>query len=787
MTTCDNQQKIKKQVNALLAAMTLEEKISQLGSYWYYDLQTNGKLDDEKLKSKLKHGIGQITRIAGAGNLKPLEAARAYNRIQKFLKEETRLGIPAINHEECCSGLMSPESSIFPQMIGLASTFQPELAMQMTAQIRKQMLAIGARQGLAPVLDVARDARWGRIEETFGEDPLLVSQFGVAYIKGLQGDDPTHGVMATGKHFVGHAFSQGGLNCGPVHLGARDLWDIYLVPFQAAIRDAGLQSMMNAYPELDGEVVAASKRILTDLLRSTLGFDGLVVSDYEAVMMIHNYHYAAASKKEAAIKALTAGIDVEMPSVTCYGQDLLDALDDGGISLETIDLSVSRHLQKKYELGLFDDPFVDEGNTLTEFETPENRALAYKIACQSMVLLKNDGLLPLSKSIKSLAVIGPNADSGRNMMGDYSFAAVLELMHQDPPPDSGFCELNSDEIEKPSVEMPTVLESIRNAVSTDTSVRYAKGCDINTEDVSGFAEANALAQESDAVVLVMGHRSGLGLSCTTGEFRDSSDLGLPGIQDSLVQSILETGKPVVLVLINGRPASIPTLVEGVNAVLEAWVPGEEGGRAVASALFGDINPGGKIPVSIPRSVGQVPVFYNYKPSGMHSNIYGDYVSESVTPLFAFGHGLSYTEFKYSDLIMNRKQVSINESVDISLKITNTGKAAGDEAVQLYIRDKYASMPRPVKELRGFVRVSLAAGESKRVTFHLPANMMAYYDQDLRLILEPGKIEIMVGSSSVDIHLKSEFEIIGDGIQAVKERVFVCPVDVSQAASTGQDL
>jgi beta-glucosidase len=360
-------------------------------------------------------------------------------------------------------------------------------------------------------------------------------------------------------------------------------------------------------------------------------------------------------------------------------------------------------------------------------------------------------------------------------------------MHQDPPPDSGFCELNSDEIEKPSVEMPTVLESIRNAVSTDTSVRYAKGCDINTEDVSGFAEANALAQESDAVVLVMGHRSGLGLSCTTGEFRDSSDLGLPGIQDSLVQSILETGKPVVLVLINGRPASIPTLVEGVNAVLEAWVPGEEGGRAVASALFGDINPGGKIPVSIPRSVGQVPVFYNYKPSGMHSNIYGDYVSESVTPLFAFGHGLSYTEFKYSDLIMNRKQVSINESVDISLKITNTGKAAGDEAVQLYIRDKYASMPRPVKELRGFVRVSLAAGESKRVTFHLPANMMAYYDQDLRLILEPGKIEIMVGSSSVDIHLKSEFEIIGDGIQAVKERVFVCPVDVSQAASTGQDL
>ena len=305
---------LKKRVDDLLAQMTLQEKLRQLGGYWFYELQTKGQLDQEKVKAKLKDGVGQITRIAGAGNLTPVETARTYNRIQKFLVEETRLGIPTINHEECCSGLTALGSTVYPQMIGLASTFQPELAKKMTEQIRKQMLAIGARQGLATVLDVGRDPRWGRIEETFGEDPLLVSQFGKAYIQGLQGQDPENAVMATGKHFIGHAFSQGGLNCGPVHLGERDLWDVYMAPFQAAIRDAGLMSMMNAYPELDGELVAASKRILTDLLRDTLGFDGLVVSDYEAVVMIHSYHKSSPTRKDAAVRALTAGIDVELPT-----------------------------------------------------------------------------------------------------------------------------------------------------------------------------------------------------------------------------------------------------------------------------------------------------------------------------------------------------------------------------------------------------------------------------------------------------------------------------------------
>lgn len=770
---------IKQRVSDLLAQMTLQEKIRQLGGYWFYELQTKGQLDLEKVRVKLKDGVGQITRIAGAGNLTPLEAAKAYNQIQKFLLEETRLGIPAINHEECCSGLMALESTVYPQMIGLASTFQPELARKMTQQIRKQMLAIGARQGLAPVLDVGRDPRWGRIEETFGEDPLLVSQFGKAYIQGLQGEDPAQAVMSTGKHFIGHAFSQGGLNCGPVHLGERDLWDIYMAPFQAAIRDAGLMSMMNAYPELDGELVAASKRILTELLRDTLGFDGVVVSDYEAVVMIHNYHKSSPTRKDAAVRALAAGIDVELPTFDCYMPGLQEALEAGELSLETIDLSVTRHLTKKFELGLFENPYVDENAVLAEFETPANRELAKEIAGQSLVLLKNDGTLPLKETVRKIALIGPNADNRRCMLGDYSYSAVLELMHQDPPSGSGYEGLTQADIEKMPVEIPTVFETLKRALPAGMEVAYAKGCDISGMDKSGFAEAVELAQDADLAVLVLGHKSGLAYDCTTGEFRDSTDLGLPGVQAELLQAILEIGKPVVLVLINGRPLSIPGLIEASNAVLEAWVPGEEGAGAIVSALLGELNPGGKLPVSIARSVGQVPVFYNYKPSGMRSNIYGDYVNESIKPLFAFGHGLSYTQFEYSNLSLDKQNASLNDTLRVSLDVSNIGKVAGDEVVQLYTSDEYAEFPRPVKELRGFVRLHLLPGQSKSICFDLPVNMLAYYGEGLKLVLEPGTVKILVGSSSEDIRLQAAFEVRGETKQIVNDRVLDCPVTVTQ--------
>jgi beta-glucosidase len=777
MTKINRLKIINKKIDDLLSQMTLEEKIAQLRSYWMYDLQTLGVLDSKKVESYLALGIGQITRIGGASTYEPHEAIKIANQIQRFLKEKTRLGIPAIVHEECCVGLMAPGGSIFPEIIGLASSFRPDLAYKMTSEIRKQMMAIGSRQGLAPVLDVARDPRWGRVEETFGEDPLLVSQFGVEYIKGLQTDDLSKGVMATGKHFVGHSFSQGGLNCAPVQLGWRDLWDVYLAPFQAAIRDAGISSMMNAYPEIDGEVVAASRKILTELLRDKLGFDGLVVSDYEAVMMIHNYHFKAKTKKEAALMALTAGIDVEMPTVNCYDDEIFGMVISGELSLEIIDQSVKRHLQKKFELGLFDNPYVDEDKVIEVFDNSNQRELAYEIACQSMVLLKNDGLLPLKSSGLKIAVIGPNADSSRSMMGDYSYAAVTELLRVVPEENSSFQTLTAERLEELTVDVPTLLDALREKLP-ESELFYTEGCGINSDDESGFAKAVAMTYASDVTVLVLGGRSGLAPYCTTGEFRDTTDLSLPGVQEKLAHLILEIGKPVVLVMINGRPAAIPDLVEKTNAILQAWVPGEEGGRAIASVLVGEVNPGGKLPISIPRSVGQIPVFYNHKPSGRRSNIYGDYTNEKVTPLFPFGHGLSYSEFKYTNFQISSVEAKSGDIVVVSCSITNSSNIDGEEVVQLYCRDLYASIPRPVKELKGFVRIVLEAGETKDVSFKLPVDMLAFYDIDFDLIVEPGIIELMIGSSSDDIRLDGSFEIIGEAKTLVKDRIFVCPVEVT---------
>jgi beta-glucosidase len=776
MTIPVTTQPISKRVADLVSQMTLDEKLAQLGSFQIYDLQTGGKLDGNKITIKLKDGIGQITRVGGGSTFDPQDAAKAANALQRFLVENTRLGIPAILHEECCQGAMVLGGTMYPQMIGLASTFRPELACQMADTIRQQLRAIGAHEGLAPVLDVARDPRWGRVEETFGEDPTLAAHFGAAYVQGLQGNNLRQGILATGKHFVGHSFPQGGLNCGPVHIGPNDLWDVFLAPFQAAIRDAGLATMMCAYPEIDGEVVAASRRIMTDLLRGSLGFDGLVVSDYQAIEMIHNYHRMAKDKKEAAILALEAGIDIELPETVCYGDPLRVALEAGEIDIALIDTAVSRHLKTKIEAGLFDNPYVDDSRVYEYFETPGQRILAHELAGQSLVLLKNDGLLPLSKRAGKLAVIGPNAHAPRNQLGDYSYAALIEHMRTNVKANSLFHDHNLASIDGKAVKVVSLLDGIRSTVSPQTQVLYAKGCENLGGTRKGFPEAVRIAREADVVVLALGDRSGLTPECTTGETRDSVDLQLPGLQEELARAVLAVGKPVVAVLINGRPLAIPWLDKQANAILEAWLPGEEGGNAMAGALFGETNPGGKLPITFPRHVGQVPVFYNHKPSGMRSHWFVDYVSEKVTPLYPFGHGLSYTRFEYSDLVIGEEKVTTGESLDISLKVNNCGAIPGDEVVQLYTRDEYASLPRPVKELRGYVRLHLEPGQTRQVTFHLPVDQLAFYDLDLNLVLEPGKIEVMAGSSSEDIRLRGEFEVTGKGKLPVEKRVFVCPVE-----------
>jgi beta-glucosidase len=767
---------IEKRIDVLLNQLCLDEKLAQLGSCLIYELQTEGELDPQKMAGHLKDGIGQVSRLAGSSRYSPIQAARAANRIQRYLVEETRAGIPALVHEECCSGLMSLGATSFPQMIGLASTFHPELASAMSGEIRRQMRAIGAGQGLAPVLDVARDPRWGRVEETFGEDPLLVSQFGAAYVRGLQGEDLTQGVLATGKHFIGHSLSLGGLNCAPAALGPNDLYNVYLAPFQAAIREAGLATMMNAYPELDGEVVAASRRILTDLLRDRLGFEGLIVSDYVAVEMIHSYHAVAADRGSAARMALDAGIEVELPTLVCYGAPLKAALEAGEIGLEAVDAAVRRHLKAKLELGLFDHPYVDEGRVLEIFDTPEQRALARQIARESIVLLKNDGMLPLGKKVETLAVIGVNAADRRSQLGDYSYPAAYELLSQQPPAGSTFGRGDGTALAEHAVKGVTLLDGLLELLPSAVRLLYAPGWGEDGKE-GGAEAALSIAGQADAVLLVLGERSGLVPQCTTGETRDSADLNLPPEQIALARRVLACGKPVAAVLINGRPLALPWLAEQADALLEAWLPGEEGGMALAEVVLGRANPGGKLPISIPRHVGQLPLFYNHKPSGLKSNWYVDYVSESTAPLFPFGHGLSYTSFAYHDLCIAQNELHPGEVNEISLVVENSGQIAGDEVVQLYLRQKFTSLPRPVQELKGFVRLNLQPGEQRRVRFRLPAELLAFYNRDLQLVLEAGLVEVMIGSSSTDIRLTGSFQLESSQPTAVAQRLFGAGVSV----------
>lgn len=753
---------VAQRVDDLLSQMTLAEKVAQLGSVYSYDLLDETGFSSHKAR-RLVDGIGQVTRLGTYTLLTPRQRAETANAIQAFLVNHTRLHIPAIIHDECCAGFAALGATRFPQMIGLASTFRPELAEAMGGVIRQQMRATGSHQGLAPVLDVYRDPRWGRVEETFGEDPGVVARFGVAYVRGLQGEDLSDGVLATGKHFIAHSVSEGGMNCTPVHLGQREVRETFALPYEAVIREANLATIMNSYSELDGKVVAADKTILRDLLRGELGFEGLVVSDYLAVEMLHNFHRIAEDLSAAAVKALRAGIDLELPETQCYGAPLLSAIACGDIDLACVDEAVRRVLAKKFELGLFEQPFIDVEKVEAVYRDTQALDLAREIAGQSLVLLKNEGsLLPLSTHPGTLAVIGPNADAGRNYLCDYSYPAMIDILLDGAPNLLPLLEQTGSQATYQAAldQIPTLLDEVRQRVSPGTQVLYAKGCENSGEDRSGFAEAVAAAHEADTILLVLGDRSGLIPGCTSGEFNDRASLNLPGVQEGLVQAVLEAapGKPVVAVLINGRPLALSCLLEKIPAVLEAWLPGEQGAPAVADALFGYLNPGGRLPVTLPRSVGQLPVVYNHKPSGGHSHFRGDYADLSSQPLLAFGHGLSYTRFEYSNLHMGR-ELQPNGAITISCEVQNVGARAGDEVVQLYIQDEYASAPRPVRELKGFRRITLASGQAARVTFSLSPEHLAYYNEAMRLLVEPGVIRVMLGSSSTDIRLEGTFNVV----------------------------
>ncbi len=641
----DSTHSISERVDDLISKMTLDEKIAQLGSYWVYQLLDGTTFSPDKATALLPYGIGHITRVGGASNVSPAESAMLTNAIQKYLVEQTRLGIPAIVHEECCSGYMARGATVFPQAIGVASTWDPELVEAMAYVIQTQMLSVGARHALAPVLDIARDARWGRVEETFGEDPYLVAKLGTAFIEGLQGSDLRQGVAATAKHFVGYGISEGGMNWAPAHIPWRELREVYLFPFEAAVRKAKLASIMNGYHELDGVPCASSKELLTDILRGEWGFDGTVVSDYFAITMLDEYHHVSSTKTEAARLSLEAGMDVELPFTDCFGSPLQQAVKQGIVKEGQIDVALRRALAQKFALGLFDNPYVDPGSV--NFDTPKDRALARQLAQKSMVLLKNEAdLLPLSKDIASIAVIGPNADSVRNLFGDYAYPAHIETLIEMKDHGNVFNQPLPDIIATAGdfISAISVLNAIKDKVSPKTQIHYARGCDIISTSTSSFAEAVEAARRAQIAIVVVGDKAGLTDGCTSGESRDRADLDLPGVQSQLVKAIYDTGTPVVLVLVNGRPVTLDWIADSVPAIVEAWFPSEEGGNAVADVLFGDVNPGGKLPITFPRSVGQVPIFYGHRPSGGHSHWKQDYVETSVKPLYPFGYGLSYTRF-----------------------------------------------------------------------------------------------------------------------------------------------
>ena len=730
----------------LLGQMTIDEKVAQLGAIWLTSLVKDEELDLDHVAEKLRNGIGQVTRIGASTGLLANESAMLANAIQQVLVERTRLGVPMVVHEEGVGGFLHRGATVFPQALGLAATWDPDMVHEVAGVIRTQMLAVGARHNPAPVLDVALDPRWGRVEETYGESPELCGRMGVAYVKGLQTDDVANGVVCTGKHFLGYALSQGGRNQAPVHLGPRELREVYAEPFAAAIRDAGLASVMNSYSSIDGEPVAASRAVLTDLLRGELGFEGTVVADYFAVTQLQMNHMTATDAETAAIQALGAGLDIELPSLDCY-QHLPVAVANGRLDETLIDESCARVLAQKIRLGLFENPYVDADAAITVFDTPDQRAVARRAAAEGVVLLKNNGAPPIDPGVGSVAVIGPHADDRRLLQGDYHYPAHLEIIHHrmgtevtdavvgdgtgtDQQPESGGAyaagPYYTDHVTPPA--------GLRAALP-GTGITHTLGCADSGDDRSGVADAVTAAEAAEVAIVFVGARSGLIPGCTVGEARDATDLALPGPQAGLVAAVAATDTPTVVVVVSGRVHTLEAEAGAADALVWSIPPGEEGGHGIADVLTGAVNPGGRLPVSMPKHVGRLPLHHDTRRRGDRAEFHGDYVDRDVRALYWFGHGLSYTSFEYGGTIVDVG--STTAPTTITLKVTNTGDRDGDEVVQLYVTDDVASVARPGRELIGFRRVHIPAGEARTVTFTVDPSGLAFHDPRHRLVAEPG--------------------------------------------------
>jgi beta-xylosidase len=770
----DPQLSIAERVSDLLGRMNLAEKIAQMYSHWLIlspdgnhrirtDSFAQGATTDD-LKEKLKVGVGQITRPLGTHPVHPKEGVRALNALQKFLVEETRLGIPAMSHEECLVGLMVKGATLFPAALNYGSTWNPELIENVAQEIRREAKQVGCHQGLAPVLDVSRDVRWGRTEETMGEDPYLVGVLATRYVKGLQGENRE--LLATLKHYAGHSFSEGARNHAPVHLGFKELNDVFLLPFEMAVKQAHAGSVMPAYHDIDNEPCHASRFLLTEVLRDQWGFDGLVVADYAGIHLLHAHHAVAKDKAEAAAQAFNAGLDIELPGFEC-AEHLQQAIERSEITEEKINEIVARVLTEKFRLGLFENPYTDEN----QVSLPSDRArkLALEVALQSVVLLENQGILPLNIAARpKVAVIGPTADDQLAMFSGYSFPVHLIVANMQ---------------EERIRYAKTPLQALSERFGPE-NVGYAKGCDILTErnpqapvfpgdvdsdkaahldrtspisrDTSQIQGAVECARKSQFAIVFVGDLAGLFQTGTVGEGSDTDSLQLPGVQEELLRQVIATGTPTIIVMTSGRPYSLNGLEEKAAAVLMAFQPGQEGAEAIADLLTGKANPSGRLVVSIPKNAGAVPYYYNHKlKSG------GTPIAYHFGSKYSFGYGLSYTRFEYSRLTIQPYQVDINDgTLTLSLNLQNSGARDGCEVVQVYVRDLYASLVRPVKELKAFKRVTLQPKQIALVRFSIPVDILNFTNLDHQRIVEPGEFEIMVGASSNDIKLKGRIEVVG---------------------------
>ncbi|MFE1313537.1 glycoside hydrolase family 3 N-terminal domain-containing protein [Streptomyces sp. NPDC058755] len=752
-------------VDDLLSRMTLEEKTAQLYGVWVGAV-TDGDgvapLQREMAAGPsadawdelITRGLGQLTRSFGTAPVDPALGARALARAQRRIAAAGRFGIPAVAHEECLAGFTAWGATAYPVPLAWGAAFDPALAEELGRHIGRDLRSVGVHQGLAPVLDVVRDPRWGRVEETIGEDPYLVGTIGTAYVRGLE----SAGVVATLKHFAGYASSAGARNLAPVRAGVREFADVTLPPFEMALREGGARAVMASYTETDGVPVSADPHLLTGLLRDEWGFTGTVVADYFGIGFLQTQHRVAEDEAGAAHLALAAGVDVELPTLKCYGTPLVTAVREGRVPECLVDRAARRVLLQKCELGLLDADWQPEPDGPVDLDPADNRALARQLAQESVVLLDNpDGLLPLAPDAR-VAVVGPRAADALAMLGCYSFPSHVLTHHPEVPL---------------GISVPTVLDALR-AELPDAKVTFAEGCGVSDPDTAGFAEAVARAAEADVCVAVLGDRAGLFGRGTSGEGCDVADLRLPGMQGELLDALLATGVPVVLVLLTGRPYALGRWHGRLGAVVQAFFPGEEGGPALAGVLSGRVNPSGRLPVSVPRVPGGQPWTYLQPPLGLA----GEVSSLDPTPLYPFGHGRSYTSFAWEDGTGSEvAEIGTDGSYDLSLTVRNTGGSAGAEVVQLYLHDPVASVTRPDVRLIGYQRVELAPGEARRVTFRFHADLSSFTDRTGARVVEPGALELRLAASSTEVRHRAGLRLTGPVRVLGPDRMLRCETEV----------